>query len=61
MTRSLRRAIVAVGQVDPALGAHLDRSVRTGRYCAYDPEPGAALDWSVDGGTSFRPDGTPLG
>ena len=48
VARSLRRAISAVEAAAPELGAHLRVSVRTGRYCAYRPEPAAALDWSVD-------------
>lgn len=49
VVRSLRRAVAAVGQQAPALGAHLDVSVRTGRYCRYRPEPAAALAWTVEG------------
>ncbi len=40
VTRSVRRAIVAVGRVDPALGAHLDRSVRTGSLLRLRPRAG---------------------
>ena len=48
VARSLRRAIGAVEAEIPGLGAHLRVSVRTGRYCAYQPEPTAALDWAVE-------------
>ncbi|MGE0297413.1 AAA family ATPase [Pseudonocardia sp.] len=48
VVRSLRRAIAAVGQQAPTLGAHLEVSVRTGRYCGYRPEPAAALSWTVE-------------
>jgi hypothetical protein len=48
VARSLRRAISAIEASLPELGAHLRVSVRTGRYCAYQPEPAAALDWTVD-------------
>ncbi len=33
----IRRTIVAIGQVHPELGRHLDRSVDTGTWCAYRP------------------------
>jgi hypothetical protein len=49
VARSLRRAVSAVDAVIPGLGSHLRVSVRTGRYCAYDPEPATALTWTVDG------------
>jgi hypothetical protein len=41
VTRAVRQAIVAVREYHPALGAHLERTIRTGTYCAYVPEPGA--------------------
>jgi len=48
VARSLRRAIGAVEAEIPGLGAHLRVSVRTGRHCAYQPEPTTALDWVID-------------
>ena len=48
VVRSLKRAIAAIGVEAPDLGAHLDVSIRTGRYCAYQPEPSAALRWIVE-------------
>ncbi|WP_158282870.1 AAA family ATPase [Nocardioides silvaticus] len=47
VTRSIKRAISAVGAVAPELGAHLEASVRTGRQCRYQPDPAAALTWEV--------------
>ncbi|HET7899598.1 MAG TPA: AAA family ATPase [Candidatus Nanopelagicales bacterium] len=38
VTARIRDAIRRIAAVDPALGEHLDRSVRTGRECVYDPE-----------------------
>ena len=31
--------------VHPELGRHLDRTVRTGTFCVY--EPGGAVSWTV--------------
>lgn len=50
VVRSLRRAIAAIADQAPMLGAHLEESVRTGRHCMYLPEPSAALSWRVDAG-----------
>jgi non-specific serine/threonine protein kinase len=47
VTRSLKRAVAALAEQVPDLGAHLDRSVRTGRFCSYSPEPSTALTWEV--------------
>lgn len=39
----IRRAVAAVGRVHPELGRHLERSIDTGSWCAYQPpEP---VDW----------------
>lgn len=39
VTWRIRAAIRAIGEQHAELGAHLDRSVRTGRFCVYDPLP----------------------
>jgi len=36
--RRLREAIRRIGEQDAKLGRYLDRSVRTGTFCAYEPE-----------------------
>lgn len=36
--RRLRDVTRRVAEIDPALARHLERSVRTGTFCAYDPE-----------------------
>ena len=47
VARSLRRTITSIARQAPVLGAHLDQSVRTGRYCLYLPEPVDGLIWTV--------------
>lgn len=50
VTRTLRAAIRRIGDVAPALGADLDRSVLTGTFCGYAPRPGERpLQWRVEG------------
>ena len=41
VTRAVRQAIVRVGEHHPELAEHLDRTIRTGTYCAYVPDPSA--------------------
>ena len=48
VVRSLRRAVAAVTDQAPLLGAHLEDSVRTGGHCIYLPQPAAALSWTVE-------------
>ena len=35
--RRIRGAIRKIGESIPALGAYLDRTVRTGTFCSYEP------------------------
>lgn len=45
--RSLRYAIDRATAIEPLLGEHLRRSVRTGTMCAYDPDPLTSMSWTV--------------
>ena len=44
-TRAVRQAIARIGEHDPQLGEHLSRTIRTGTYCAYVPDPRAPAEW----------------
>ena len=39
VTKALRSALRRIAAHDPALGAILDRAVRTGTFCSYEPGP----------------------
>ncbi len=43
VSKALRGAIAKITEEAPAMGAHLDRSVRTGAHCSYRPEDGTQL------------------
>ena len=45
VTRAIRQAIARLAEHHPGLGEHLERTVRTGTYCAYLPDPRAPVDW----------------
>jgi hypothetical protein len=45
VTRAIRQAIARLAEHHPELGEHLDRTIRTGTYCAYLPDPRATVDW----------------
>jgi hypothetical protein len=45
VTRAIRQAIARLAEHHPELGEHLGRTVRTGTYCAYRPDPRAPVDW----------------
>ena len=45
VTRAIRAAMANLARADPALGRHLAVTVRTGRYCAYTPDPRAPIAW----------------
>ena len=46
VTRAVRQAIARIGEHHPQLGEHLSRTIRTGTYCAYDPDPRAPAGWT---------------
>jgi tetratricopeptide (TPR) repeat protein len=45
VTRAVRQAIARINEHHPELGEHLSRTIRTGTYCAYFPDPRAPADW----------------
>ncbi len=46
-TRAIRAAMSRLAEQSPALGAHLEATIRTGTYCAYVPDPGAPIAWRL--------------
>jgi hypothetical protein len=47
VTRAIRQAMARIGEQLPELGEHLDRTIRTGTYCSYRPDPRVPADWSL--------------
>lgn len=47
VTRAIRAALARVREHSPALGRHLDRTIRTGTFCSYAPDPRARIDWRL--------------
>ena len=45
VTRAVRQAMGRIRAHHPPLGAHLDRAIRTGTYCAYLPDPRVPITW----------------
>ena len=45
VTQRIRNSLKRLADVHPDLAAHLDRSIRTGRFCTYRPE--RPVDWSL--------------
>jgi tetratricopeptide (TPR) repeat protein len=45
VTRAVRHAMTRIGEHHPELGEHLGRTIRTGTYCAYVPDPRAPAGW----------------
>jgi hypothetical protein len=44
-TRAIRTAMANLARAHPSLGRHLAATIRTGRYCAYIPDPRAPIVW----------------
>jgi hypothetical protein len=45
VTRAIRAAMANLARANPALGRHLAATIRTGRYCAYTPDPRTPIAW----------------
>ncbi|WP_369138339.1 transcriptional regulator [Modestobacter versicolor] len=45
--RTLRYTVARIAEHHPALADHLHRTVRTGTYCSYRPDPGLQLRWEL--------------
>ena len=49
VTRAIRTALKRVSEHDAALGRRLGAAIRTGTFCVYEPAPGEAPAWDLEG------------
>jgi tetratricopeptide (TPR) repeat protein len=47
VTKAVREAMARVREHNAPLGEHLDRTIRTGTYCAYLPDSRVPVDWHL--------------
>ncbi|HEY5846390.1 MAG TPA: hypothetical protein VIT42_06335 [Microlunatus sp.] len=47
VTRALRQAMNRISGHHPQLGEHFDRTIRTGTYCSYLPDPHTPARWDL--------------
>ncbi len=47
VTRAVRYAMARVAEHHPELAGHLERTIRTGTYCTYAPDPRIPVMWDV--------------
>jgi hypothetical protein len=50
VTRAIHGAIKRIGELDEGLGYELGATIRTGSFCAYQPDPRRPVTWHIDGG-----------
>lgn len=46
-TRSIRYSLERIGDVAPAVASHLQQHVRTGTFCAYEPDALHPVAWTI--------------
>lgn len=46
--KALSTVLARITQAHPALGEHLQATIRTGTYCAYEPDPLAPVRWRIE-------------
>jgi AAA ATPase domain len=44
-TRAIRTAMANLARANLSLGQHLSSTIRTGRYCSYNPDPRVPITW----------------
>lgn len=47
VTRAVKAALARIAEHSAALDDHLDRTVRTGIYCSYTPDPRSPISWQI--------------
>jgi tetratricopeptide (TPR) repeat protein len=47
VTRAIKSALTRIDEHSSALGAHLERTVRTGTFCSYRPDPRLPIAWQL--------------
>lgn len=47
VSKSVKDALRRIEEADPALGAHLATTIRTGTYCSYTPDPRVPIPWEL--------------
>jgi len=47
VTKAIRDATRRIAEEDGSIGEHLRRSIRTGTYCVYDPDPSTPVTWAM--------------
>lgn len=47
VTRTISRALQTIARHHPVLGQHLDRTLHTGTFCRYAPDPRTPIDWQA--------------
>lgn len=52
VTKAVRAALARIARAHPALGDHLEATIRTGYFCSYTPDPNARLRWMIDSSSS---------
>ncbi len=51
VTRAMRHALSRIRKHHAPLGDHLDRTIRTGTYCVYTPDPRVSITWNTSRAT----------
>jgi hypothetical protein len=47
VTRAIRAALARIREHSPGLAEHFDRTIHTGSFCSYTPDPRAPTNWQL--------------
>jgi len=51
IAKTIKSVVERIAQSDPALGDLMSRSIKTGYFCSYQPDPASPLAWEFDATT----------
>jgi hypothetical protein len=49
VTKAVRATVKRIGEMNAELGQELDRTIRTGTFCSYEPDLRRPVSWKVEG------------
>jgi hypothetical protein len=47
VTRAIKSSLGRIAAQSSALGRHLEKTVKTGTYCSYEPDPRVPVAWKL--------------
>ena len=47
LNKTIKKAIRKIAELEPTIGGYLSRTIKTGNFCSYQPDPECPIAWDV--------------